>query len=334
MTLNLTVNLTSQSASIAAFRGRCSLVFCWRVMISVVVGVSVSLVVLPCGRAGEDDEDVVLNVGERQFVITEQQFDQLVFGGQQARVAAPVQVIQGAKGNQQIVVAVQHAAADFRGRMNAVAAVEIQAVHVCVSLTDSQQKKLKLAARGDIAKLFDRVAELRPKVTAKPMNQQEYVELMRELQPLRMNQQFGVIAEDSLFRKTLRRILTDEQRVLWQKLQRERQKTIIETALQNAERTEPGLKLKNETRTKIVELILDHGRLPQSVGPYGAHIVFLEANLLCDRVKPLLTDDEWKKFEWQVGQSKRFEPTLEAYGLWTARRSADDDETIAERKDD
>lgn len=334
MTLNLAVNLTSQSASIVALRGCCWLVLCWRVMISVVVGVSVSLVVLPCGRAGEDDEDVVLNVGERQYVFTEEQFDKMVFGNPRARGNQVIQVVQGAKGNQQIVVSVQPAEMDFQKRMNAAVTVEIQAIHGRLLLTDSQKKKLNLAAHGDIAKLFDLVAELRPKMTSKPLRQDEYVVLMDQLQPFRTSREFGIIREDSLFRKTLRGILTDEQRVLWQSLQRERQKATIEAALQNTERSDMSFKLRGETRTKFIELILDHGQLPQSVGPFGQWIVILEANVLRDRVRLLLDDDEWNQFEWQVGQAKRYVPTLDNYGLWTARRSNDDDETAVDARKD
>ena len=304
-------------------------------------GVALALVwmlgVGPVVNAQDEDDERVAPAGERQFVITEEQFDQMVFGGRQAavRVAQPVQVVQGVKGMQQIVVAVQPAEMDFRKRMEAATAVEIQAVDGRVSLTDAQKKKLRLAARGDIAKLVERAAELRPKLTAKPMNQQEYVELMRELQPLRMSQQFGIISESSLFRKTLQGTLTDEQRARWRAVQRERQKAIIQAAFVqlNAQQTPVGTKLTAESQQKLTELILDHGRLPQSVGPYGQYIVLLEANLLRDRVKPLLSVEEWDRFESQVGQAKRYVPTLESYGLWTERRSdtkdneTDDEET-------
>ena len=157
---------------------------------------------------------------------------------------------------------------------------------------------------------------------------------MQRLQPLQMSGQFGSIGENSLFRKTLRRTLTDEQRVRYQAHERERRAAIIETALLNMERVANGLKLTGETRRQFVELVLENGRVPQNVGGYGQYIVLLEANQLRKRVKPLLTEAEWEKFEWQVGQAKRFVPTLESNGLWTARRINDDDEaTIDATKD-
>ncbi len=304
---------------------------CWRWLVIVVVGLSAGLIVVTRGHADEEDEEVALNAGERQIVFTEQQFDQMVFGAQAARGFQAVQVVQGRKGNQPIIVSAQPAEMDFQKRMSAAVAIEIQAIDGRVSLTEAQKKKLKLAARGDIAELVDLVAELRPKLTSKPLSRWEYSVLMQQLQPLRPIQQFGIISEDSLFRKTLRGILTDQQRVRWQAFERERKKGIIEAALQISERTDLGLKLRGEVRNDFIELVLDHGQLPQSVGPYGQWIVFLEANLLRDRVKLLLNDDEWKRFEWQVGQSKRYVPTLETYGIWTARRAKeDDDEASAE----
>ncbi len=302
------------------------------------VALSWLLITRPAAVAGDDIEDdkAAPAADERQFVINEEQFDQMVFQGVQrgARAVNPVQLVQGASGSQRTVIAVNTPEKNFRQRMENVVAIEIQAIGGRVSLTDAQKKKLMLAARGDIARVVDRAAELRPKVTSKPMNQQEYVALMREMQSLRMSQQFGIIGENSLFRKTLRHSLTDEQRLRWQALERERQKAIIETAIEDWGRMAVDFKLADEVRQKFTDLILDHGRLPQNVASYGRYIVLLEANLLRDRVKPLLTEDEWHDFEWLVGQAKKEVPTLESYGLWTARRSKiSDDEAGDESKD-
>jgi len=282
----------------------------------------------------EEDDDAVPVAGERQIVFTVQQFDQMIFGAQQVRQV--MQVVRKVDGVQVIesVATPQPSEAAFRNRMEATAAVEIEAVDRRVSLTEGQKKKLKLAARGDIAQVVSRAAELRPKMTAKPMTQQQYTELMKELQPLRMSQQYGIIGENSLFRKTLRRTLTGEQRVHWQVLERERQKVVIETAIQTWQRNANGLKLTDESRQKFIELILDHGQLPQSVGPYGQYIVLLEANLLRDRLEPLLTAAEWEKFETQLVVARRVEPTLENYGLWTARRSNEGDESSVDATKD
>lgn len=280
-------------------------------------------------RGEEDDDEPVAAANTRQVRLSEQSFDQMVFGGTQQ------QTVRQADGRVQVMsLSVASAnSLDFRKRMEALANAEIRTVDQTVSLTEAQKKKLQLAARGDIAQHVSRAAELRPKLTSRPLDQAEYTELMRQTYPLRMAQQYGLFGDNSLFRKTLRRTLTDEQNVRLKTLERERQAAIIEAALQNMERVANGLKLSGETRRKFAEVLLEHGDVPQTVGPYGQHIVLLEANLLRDHLKPLLSAAEWEKFESQVVLAKRFEPTLELYGFWTARRSPNNEDSDAETKD-
>mgnify|MGYP003390184672 CR=1 FL=1 len=281
--------------------------------------------------ADEEDDDVdrvVAPVAEVQVTITVEQFDQMVFG---ARAAEVVREVNGVKRIEMVTTQTPIA---FRERLETALATEIQWVDAQCSLTSMQKKKLGLAGKGDIHQFFSRAAELRPKLTAAPMSHERYIELMAELSPLRMAMPSGLTGENSLFRKTLRRTLTDEQRLRYQALERQRQKATIEAAMLTWGQTANGLKLTGETRQKFTELILDHGRLPWTVGSYGQYVVLLEANQLRDRMKPLLTEPEWEKFEWHVGLAKRYVPTLESSGLWTARRSDDDkEESAAAMKD-
>lgn len=283
-------------------------------------------------RDESDEDEAAPVVGERQFVISEQQFDQMVFGGQQMVQRAVV--VPRANGAQAVEVVqnmvVQNSVADFRKRMEATAVAEIEGIDRRVSLTDAQKKKLKLAARGDIEQIVCRAAELRPKLTAKPMNQQKYVELMRELQPLRMTQQFGVIGENSLFRKTLRHTLTDEQRVRWQALERERQRTVIESAILTWERMTNGVKIPVDSRQRFVDVLVEYGDLPETRHTYITYVVLVEAGKLEDRLKPILHEEVWKKLQTQITQAKQIEATLRRSGQWP-ERAADDDDELADK---
>lgn len=271
----------------------------------------------------EDGEEVVV-LGARQFVLTAQQFDQMVFGGQQMVPGAQVVRRRNDMQVMEVVVA-QPAATNFRQRMEATASAEIDVVDRRVSLTDAQKKKLRLAARGDIAQLVSRADELRPKLTSKPMNQQQYVELMRELQPLRMSQQFGVIGENSLFRKTLRHTLTGEQRVRWQTLERERQKAVVETAIQTWERMVKEVKIPEPSRQKFIDVLVEYGDLPETRNTYIYYVVLVEAGKQEDRLKPILSDEIWEKLQTQITQAKQNEATLRRSGQWPARSTEDDD---------
>lgn len=277
------------------------------------------------GCADEDDEEAVIAPAARQFVLTEQQFDQMVFGSQLA--AQRVQVVQQANGGQVMQVVqgnVAQSLVDFRKRMEALAATEIDVVDRRVSLTDVQKRKLKLAARGDIEQYISRVNELRPKLTAKPLDQLQYVELMRELQPLRMVQQSGIVGDTSLFRKTLRHCLTDEQCVRWQSLERERRRTAVESALLTWQRMPNGFMLTDESRRQFVEVIVEHGDLPETRNSYIHYVVLVEAGKLEDRLKPLVSEEVWDKLQKQITQARQIEASLRKSGQWPARAKDDD----------
>lgn len=256
-------------------------------------------------------------VRQRQFVLTEQQVDQMVLGGQQ--------VVQRANGGNVVQGVVAQTSADFRKRMETTAAAEIETINRRVSLTEAQKKKLKLAASGDIAQFVSRADKLRPKLTSKPLKQQQYAELIRDLQPLQIAQQFGTSGENSLFRKTLRHTLTEEQRVRWQTLERERQKAVIETAIQTWERTANGVKLAGESRQKFIDVLLDYGVLPKTRSSYIYYVVLVEAGKLEDSLKPIVSDEIWEKLQPQITQAKQVEVTFRNSGQWPARSTEDDD---------
>ncbi len=308
--------------------------------LSLTVSLFASLMTPSLILADEEDDEAVVVPGERQFMITEQQFDQMVFGGQQQNVVQRVQgvpraqVVRQVNGVQvielvQVAEVVQNldpqsSITDFRKRMEANASVEIEAVARHVSLTEAQKKKLKLAARGDVEQFISRTAELRLKLTSKPMNQQQYVEFIQKLRPLRMTQQIGVIGENSLFRKTLRHILTDEQRAQWQKLERERQKTVIESAILTWERTPNGVKIPVASRQKFVEVLVEYGDLPETRHTYINYVVLVEAGKLEDRLKPILHEEVWETLQKQITQAKQIEATLRRSGQWPVRAEEDD----------
>lgn len=278
----------------------------------------------------EEDDAVAAAAGVR-YVLTEQQFDQMVFGGQPGQVAvAPV-----VNGNRQVEFISQsnsNAESAFRTRMEAIIEAGIRAVDERVSLTDMQRKKLRLAGRGDVAQIISRAAELRPRLTSKLLNEQQHFELMKELQPLRIVQQSGIIGEGSLFRKTLRHTLTPDQ---YQLLERERRSTIVNNALVSVPNIEWGPMSSNKStpktrqanRQRFVDELLTHGKLPPTDNVYFRYAVFLEIGRLEDRLKPLVNEDAWSNLQTKVIETRRWEPALRHSERWPANDTDSDAET-------
>ena len=202
---------------------------------------------------------------------------------------------------------------------------EMQAIHSTCSLTEIQKKKLQLAGRGDIHQFFSRVSELRPKLTSKPLSRQQYLELTKELQSLRMATELVTFGEGSLFQKTLRRALTDEQHARYRVLERGRQMRMVESVVSNWGRMPDGINLRAESRQKFVDVLVDHGHLPQTRSPYIHYIVLSEVGRLEDRLKPLLTEENWEKLQTQAAQAKQVEATLRNSGKWPAAQEDDEE---------
>ncbi|MCX7418966.1 MAG: hypothetical protein NT013_05435 [Planctomycetia bacterium] len=272
----------------------------------------------------QDDENVAVGeVDQLRFTLSEQQFDQTVFNVRSAVVFA-----NGGR-LKQVVVAqsapVEQAKSQLETHLNA----EIATIDLRCKLTDAQKKKLRLAGRGDIADFFARAMELRRRGTSGPMTQQEFTQLHAEMQGLSLVIQMGSGSDSTLFRKTLRRLLTDEQAGLYRAFERERRVAMItETlAIQWGQNAKP-VRLTAETQQKFAKVLLKHGRLPTNQSPYRQFLVLLEIDRLEDRLKPLLSDEEWQQFQVPLGQAKRVEPFLRTSGQWPIE--ATDDEASAD----
>lgn len=309
--------LASQTQDVAAACSRRLQELCRRAVVTLMLCASINSVArLQVLADDEDDIAPVAAAADRRIVISERQFDLMAFGRGQ-RIAG-VQAIQ---------IDEQTASeTEARKRLNSQLSSQVQAMDRLYSLSDAQKKKLQLAGKGDIHQHFSRLFEMRLKVTAAPLQREQFVELMKELQPIQNVMQEHIFGEESLFQKTLRNILTEEQRVRHRSIEREQQRKIIEGVMLDWDRTADRFKLWGEPRKQFIELLVPHLHVPVSAGSYSHQLVFLEAWRLREQVKPLLTADEWKKFEWQVERAKEMRPTLEARGLWTTRFSDDADE--------
>jgi hypothetical protein len=272
----------------------------------------------------EDDPDEAVVV--EQFTFSEQQFDQRVFGGTQQVVIE--------EGQRRVVSSNGPTAITVRERMEQALSSELHTVDQQCSLTDAQKTKLRLAGRGDIVRWLNRVLELRQKWTAVAMNRQQYTELMTELQQLRTVPQFGPFGESSLFRKTLRTALTDEQLGRYRVLERERRVQAIGSVLETWDRDTNRVTLLpfTTTRRKFIDTIVDRGHFPDTHSPYFRYVVLLEASRMEDQLKPLLAEIQWQTFQTQVTQARQAEPTLRKLGLWPARSLEDDDEMPTDEK--
>ena len=104
----------------------------------------------------------------------------------------------------------QHADA-IRTRLDRLLAIKIDAIEKIYGLTGAQRRKLELAGRGDIKRLFDRVESCREDFPRQTQEGDVGRELANEICRLRSGVDRGSLDDGSLFNKTLRNVLTPEQ---------------------------------------------------------------------------------------------------------------------------
>ena len=141
----------------------------------------------------EEAEEVVVRQMQPAFVLSDDQFDQWVFG-------APRNSGGG------------------RNKLDTLLTLQVEDVARVCRLTEIQKKKLQLAGHGDIKRFFEKVDEKRKKFEKVKTDQNKVSEIYQELLPLRSTLQSGLFNEGSFYSKTLRTVLTDEDAVTYQKL--------------------------------------------------------------------------------------------------------------------
>ena len=117
-------------------------------------------------------------IAQPAFIVSEQYFNQVVFGGKSAEMA--------------------------RAGIERTLTLRIDDVARKCDLSDLQWEKLQLAGRGDIKRLFDRVEEKRKLVNVR-FDQNQYAQFALELRKLQVNSNVETFGDGSIFAKRLQR---------------------------------------------------------------------------------------------------------------------------------
>ena len=119
-------------------------------------------------------------------MMTDDQFDQWVFGGPRNSRAG------------------SH-------KLDSLLTLQVDDVARMCTLSEAQKKKLLLAGRGDIKRFFDKVEEKRKKFAKVKNDQTKFNEIYQELVPLQAALNSGLFGDGSIYSKTIRRVLSEEE---------------------------------------------------------------------------------------------------------------------------
>lgn len=202
---------------------------------------------------------------------------------------------------------------DIQARLDA----EVNRADRKYHLVMGQKKKLEVAGRGDMKRLFDRFEELRKRVRRSPipfnMNDPGY----RELQSLEKACKADLFGDDSMLAKTLKRILTPEQVAAHEKDVYRSKVDLILAILDRA------IALNEDQHRRLVTAIVEESPPLLRYGSFNYDAVMLQASRLPrDRIRPILDAEQLGKILVRFEQAKRMEKILIAEGYVLSRATA------------
>ncbi len=225
-------------------------------------------------------------------MMTNDQFDQWVFGGSRNSRAG-------------------------RNKLDSLLTLQIDDVARICALSDDQKKKLLLAGRGDIKRFFDLVEEKRKKFEKVKQDQNKLGEIYQELVPLQAALNSGLFSDGSIYAKTIRNVLSDEDNVRYQKViedkKRFRYRAKVELVVAQLDQT---VGFRDEQRRKLVELILSETQPPTRFGQYDYYLVMYQAGKIDEaKLKSLFEERQWALLNRQLNQMRGMEQFLRNQGL-------------------
>lgn len=228
---------------------------------------------------------------QQQFMVADENFDQWVFGG-------------------------RGTAAVIRKRFDSQLILQVEEIERMCSISEEQKKKLQLAGRGDIKRLFDRVEELRKKFQLVKNDQNKFNDFWQDVQPFQVVFSQGVFGSGSLFSKTLKNTLSSEQSASFQTADRDRRafqyRSTVEAVIGMLDQV---VSFRAEQRQKLIDLIVDRKRLPRVFGQYNYYLVLYQASQLPEaQLKEFLDEPQLKALQKVFNQVRGYEPFLKSNG--------------------
>jgi hypothetical protein len=260
-------------------------------------------VVVPDSADADDeaDEAVIVQPARGVWVMTDDQFDQWVFG-------APRNSRAG------------------RNKLDSLLTLEVDDVARTCRLSEPEKKKLLLAGRGDIKRFFEKVDEKRKKFEKLKSDQNKIGEIYQELVPLQVALNSGLFGDGSFYSKTLKRLLSNEEAAAYQKVVREKRQFRYRAKVELVvAQLDQAVGLRDEQRRRLVDMILTETQPPLRYGQYDYYLVLYKAGKIpATRLKPLFEDKQWAFLQRQLHQGRGMEQFLRSQGLLPAKDEAHD----------
>jgi hypothetical protein len=202
-----------------------------------------------------------------------------------------------------------------RNKLDSSLVLRIQDLERACGITEVQKQKIRLAGRGDIKRFFDKVEELKRKFQHGQNNPN--ANIWQEIQPLQVELNTGLFGDDSLYAKTIRRSLNDEQAARFESLSHERASFRFRATVDwFVVHLDKGLGLTDLQRKQFVELLVNEARPPRKFGPGDYWYLLLQTATLPEaKLKPIFDAPQWRLLSRQFAQARGMEQWLKTNGV-------------------
>jgi hypothetical protein len=239
-----------------------------------------------------EEAEAAVQPNQVGFMMTDDQFDQWVFGGPRNSRAG-------------------------HNKLDSLLTLQIDDVSRMCSLSEVQKKKLLLAGRGDIKRFFDLVEEKRKKFEKVKQDQNKIGEIYQELVPLQAALNSGLFGDGSLYSKTIRKVLSDEDDARYQKAIQEKNRFRYRAKVELVvAQLDQSVGFRDEQRRGLVEVIVNETEPPTRFGQYDYYLVMYQAGKIAEgKLKTLFDDRQWGLLYRQLNQMRGMEHFLLNQGL-------------------
>jgi hypothetical protein len=265
--------------------------------LSVATSLSLLLIGAPQGaaaRAPDDDEDdapaPAVGLQQPLYLVNDALFNRMVYGNLRPEA--------------------------LRDRLEAFLNVKITDAARRCNLSEDQKEKLRLAGRGDIRRVFDRIED-RKDVIGKQVDQEEYIRLMNQLRPLQGLSGTalfgnGLFGNGSYFAKALKGLLDEGQAARYGGAERElTQQRYLARIEQVVVSLDGSLGLSADQRRRLTTLLVKETRPPRQFSSYdGSVVLYQMARLPEARVRPIFDDLQWQTLCVRLNQARAMEQVL------------------------
>jgi hypothetical protein len=185
--------------------------------------------------------------------------------------------------------------AEAQAMLEARLTMEIERIERSCRITEGQKKQLQLAGRGDLKRFLDRVDEVRRSRPAPKGGPGQANAIQQEMEPLERQLRAGLHREGSMFAKTLKRALSDDQVSAYREGLREsrrfRHRARVDLVVGILDM---AAGCTDEQRQRLTQLLLQETRLPSQADEDDIVVLAQAARLPEARIRPIFDDSQWR----------------------------------------